>query len=743
MNRSNLTFLFILLCFIGKGQTYLTGKVTDEEGAPLAGVSVYVPDQSKGTLSNQDGEYSLEQVPLGKVVVQFSCLGYNTAIKSLIIEHGKNELNVLLTECSIEMSEVVVSGGKISSQRDNAVKIDVIRTRKMQLLGTPNLMEALADVPGVDMIAKGPGVSKPVIRGLSMNGILIARDGIRIENYQYSENHPAGIDDNGIGRVEIIKGPASLLYGSDAVGGVINFISETPAPQGKMMGDYQMQAHSNTLGINNSLGLKGASKHFFAGIRLSHKTHSDYLQGGGTYVPNSRFHEWSSSLNTGYKSKIGTFKLSYYYFKQQLGMTLPMVVPLIKERSRKNEIWYQDPHHHLISSRNKLFFGKMRCDVNVAWQSNVRSAYNVTDVPFVEMKLNTLTYETKIHLPSNEKSDYTIGIQGMEQVHRNINDRMQKKLPDADISRLGVLFFAQYTFFSKLKLQGGCRLDLSSIESYALGTEGTPSYRAPLTDDFISPNGSLGATYRLNERATVRANFAKACRMPNLRELLYTGLSGNRYEIAGENLKPEDAYESDFSFHYQSKSVSVDVAVFNNQIKNYIYLAPTADTTGNGVGIYKISQSNAKLYGGEAGLHYHPSFIPWLHLKTTFSSVIGKQKNGKYLPFIPAHKLKYEAGFEKKTWWVFNQPALYLGALTAMAQNNPSQFETETDGYTIFNVRANAKIKISNQLMVVGVSVNNVFDESYIDHLSTLKFLNYYNQGRNICLSLKVPFGIK
>jgi len=223
----------------------------------------------------------------------------------------------------------------VSSQHENAVKIDLLRSKDIALSGTPNFMESLTKIPGVDMISKGPGVSKPVIRGLSMNDVLVMNNGVRIENYQFSEDHPLGIDGNDLERVEVVKGPASLLYGSDAIGGVINFIKERPAPVGKIVGDYRMQLHSNTLGMNNSIGLKGASKNLFGGFRLGNKTHTDYLQGGGAYVPNSRFKEMTFNANSGYTGKIGTFKLFYDYFKQDLGMTVPDIMSVITERGRK------------------------------------------------------------------------------------------------------------------------------------------------------------------------------------------------------------------------------------------------------------------------------------------------------------------------------------------------------------------------------------------------------------------------
>lgn len=126
-----------------------------------------------------------------------------------------------------------------------------------------------------------------------------------------------------------------------------------------------------------------------------------------------------------------------------------------------------------------------------------------------------------------------------------------------------------------------------------------------------------------------------------------------------------------------------------------------------------------------------------------YSSVRAKQENGDYLPFIPAQKFRYEIRAEKETLAFLKHPSVWLSALTALKQNKPSLYETETDGYTLTNAGISTDVKLSNQLMNIGLSVNNIFDTKYYDHLSTLKPLGYYNQGRNISLSLKIPFGIK
>jgi iron complex outermembrane receptor protein len=316
MKRIVLVFFVLFLLLKANAQNHIKGIVTDSDKQPLPGTTIFLPELNKGTTTDKAGEFLITNLPIGKVKIQFSFIGYNTWIKTIDIIPGDNIVNIQLTTSVIQSQEVVISGGYVSSQHENAVKIDILGSKDISLSGTPNFMESLTLIPGVDMISKGEGVSKPVIRGLSMNDILVLNNNIRIENYQFSENHPLGIDDNDVDRVEVIKGPASLLYGSDAIGGVLNFIKENPAPTGKIIGDYRMRLHSNTLGMNNSFGFKGSSEHFFGGLRIGNKTHADYKQGGGDFVPNSRFREWSVSANSGYTGKIGTFKIFYDYFKQ-------------------------------------------------------------------------------------------------------------------------------------------------------------------------------------------------------------------------------------------------------------------------------------------------------------------------------------------------------------------------------------------------------------------------------------------
>jgi len=178
-------------------------------------------------------------------------------------------------------------------------------------------------------------------------------------------------------------------------------------------------------------------------------------------------------------------------------------------------------------------------------------------------------------------------------------------------------------------------------------------------------------------------------------------------------------------------------------IRNYIFIAPTGDTSATGMSIYKYMQRNSNLFGGEAGIHFHPRSIQWLHLESTFASVIGKQNNGEYLPFIPAHKLNCNIKVEKKKLSFLGNAFLSLNSETAFDQNKPAPDETATEGYSIFDISVGGDLKFKNQQATLAFGVTNIFDAKYIDHLSTLKEVNLNNPGRSITFTMRIPFGFR
>jgi len=738
-----LFFACILVCLIFPltAQNYISGKVLNQSESPLAGANIFISELNKACISGAEGSFNLNNLPLGTVKLQISYVGYKTFTTSIAISEGGNDILVKLEESVIAGEEILITGGYSSTKHENAVNIDVLRLNDPSLITSPNLMQSLQKIPGIDMISKGSGISKPVIRGLSMNDILVLNNNVRFENYQYSSHHPLGLDEFGISEIEIIKGPASLLYGSDAIGGVINFIKEKPAAVGKWRGDYTSQFFSNSLGISNSLGLKGSSKNLFGGIIVGQKNNADYLQGGGQYVPNTRSDEYSVKTNAGFSGKSGTFKVYYDYSQQKLGLAEDEAIEQITKRGRKTELFYQQFNTHLLSSQNKLFLGRFKLDLNTSYQNTELIHFAEPEEYELQMKLSTLVYESKIYFPSDSKSIYILGAQGIYQTNRNLFERETILLPDAGIQNYSVFGLAQKTLFESLKFQFGGRFDRKVIDIESVGISSEANYRNPIDTKFGSFSGSTGLVYTFSDDFLVRGNIAAAFRTPNLAELSSDGQHETRYEKGDPNLVPENSAEVDISLHLHKENYTFDVSLFYNSIKNYIFISPSGDTTASGLYIYEYLQANSVLMGGEVGLHIHPKPIEWLHIETGFSNVTGKQEDGSYLPFIPANK--FNAEFRAETDRIRNISRAYvsLDSHSAFRQDHPAIEETSTEAYSLVNLGVGAEFEIGKNAISLAISADNIFDKKYIDHLSTLKEVNFYNPGRNVSLRLRVNFG--
>jgi iron complex outermembrane receptor protein len=393
--------------------------------------------------------------------------------------------------------------------------------------------------------------------------------------------------------------------------------------------------------------------------------------------------------------------------------------------------------------QNKLYLQRFKLELNAALQTTELIHFGEPDTYEIQMRLATLTYEAKLYLPSDKSSEYIIGYQGLNQHNANLNNREVKLLPDAGLSNHSVFGLLQHTFFEKLKIQTGIRYDRKSISTRSIGNStDTLNYRPSLSRFYGSFSGSFGATYHFTDEFLIRANLAAGFRTPNLAELTSNGQHELRFEIGNPNLVPENSYETDLSIHYHVDNVTFDLAGFYNNINNFIFISPTGEETGSGSPVYRYMQANSHLYGGEAGFHIHPEPVKWLHFITSFSTVTGKQENGEYLPFIPANKLQFEIRAEKERLLFLRKAYLSFHSLIAFNQNRPAPDESSTPGYQLLDVGVGGNIHLKNQLILISIQVNNLFDKRYIDHLSTLKEVNSFNPGRNISLNLRIPFSI-
>ena len=726
-------------------QVALRGRVTDRvTGESLPGVNIYIPELQKGTVTDDKGFYRILKIPRGLFKVQYSFIGYKTKIVTLDAKENNEEKNISLEPTVIHSQEVVVTGGRVGSQHENALKIDNIGEKVLVTSPQTNLFKKLDQVPGVSSISKGNNIATPVIRGLSTNNLVVLNNGIRMENFQFSVDHPYTIDGSDVQNVEIIKGPASLLYGSDAVGGVINFIKRPPAPVGKVTGGVNTSFSTNDLTTVNSINVKGSSDNFFAGINGSLNSSADYYSGDGTQVPNTRSNAYSGKAFAGFRNGKVISKVFYDYNKLKPGITNPPSVSLIKDDSRKNEAWYQDLDNHLFSTENTLFFNKLKLDVDFSFQGNRRLLIGNPSAAvstLVDMHLKSYLWKVKGQYDFSHKSNLIVVTQGLSQSNKN-GDAPNHVLPDYTLSSASVASLWQYTFREKTFYQIGLRYDHKVIDAPEQFKSNNPlDTLEAFHRGYDNVSFSTGFTWEIKKILLIRGNVASAYRTPSIAELLEDGVHGNRYEIGSRDFIPQRNIEGDLGMHYHSGQLAFDIAGYYNRIYNYIFLAPTNDTTLTGLDIFRYMQENAAIYGIEFLAEYNP-FL-WLKLNAGYSYLRASMDNGDPLPLIPQDKLTFNITPSVTTKSVMQKIIFNINPVYAFDQNRPYETESPTKHYFVLNVFLRFNMKFKDQELNLGIYANNVLNEIYYDHLSTLKDMGYYNMGRNFNFRLGIPVDFK
>jgi iron complex outermembrane receptor protein len=724
--------LFLGFSAILQAQNSISGIVTDIKNQPLKGVSIYAPEIHKGTTTDENGKYSLLNIPFGKVKIAFELIGFATQNTTINVQQKEASLNTTLEITVFQMDEVIVSTAFNKIQSQNVMKVEHGTIKELQQRGTATLIEGLATIPGVSQISTGTSIGKPVIRGLSANRVLVYSQGVRIENQQFGDEHGLGLNDAGVESVEVIKGPASLLYGSDALGGVLYFNPEKFANSGTFKTDFSQKFFSNTLGSNSSLGIKTSTENWKFLARGTYNTHSDYKVPAGDQVTNTRYNETDFKTGIGYSNS--KFSTIFRYNLNKLDLGIPENGISEQSTSKKTMFPSQAIDNNLLSLNSIFFFKNSKLDVDLGYIDNDRSELEEGNIAVLHLKLKTFNYNAKYHLPKFGKLESIFGIQGMHQTNSNSGE--EYLIPDATTNDFGVFGTGNYEWKSNV-LQGGLRFDNRQIVTIAQGISGDEGSFEAIDKSYNSFNASLGYKTNFAKDFILRANLASGFRAPNLAELTSNGVheGTNRYEVGNSDLKTEQNVQTDLNLEYKSSHFEFFINGFYNNINNYIYTAPRGDVIDNN-DVFAYTQDNTKLYGGEIGLHFHPHPLDWLHYETSFETVTGKKKNGDYLPLIPANNWNnnIRTEFKIKNW--LEEGFATLNVSSTFNQNNVSGFETKTNGYTLLNLGFGGKIKLGKTAFEVNLNGNNLFDKTYIAHLSRLKTDGIPNIGRNIVLGL-------
>ena len=556
---------------MGQAPYSVSGQILDEQGHGLPGATIFMPELETGAISDTNGHFTIPGLPEGRFVINISYMGYETDIRTVYIAGHSQSFTVKMIPAQITGKEIVISGGRHSSQHKNAVKIELLKVAEINRAGHAHLVEDLTVIPGVDMIGNGGGVVTPVIRGLSTSNILMLNNGFRMENYQFSQDHPYLVDESGLDQVEIIKGPASLLYGSDAIGGVINLVQDHSAEPNTISGEANLKYFSNTRGYSGNIGIHGNQDKISWSLHGGMKSFKDYTDGQDVKVPNSRTGSGTLKSFIGLRLNQSLHRLRYEYQKLIPGMVNEESAGMVDIDNRLSTYWYQDLDNHLLTFTNSWFLSPFKIQFNTSFQKSLRKLFtSETDHAAVDMDLTSISYELRGNLVTSDVSEFTMAIQGMNQNNRN-RDGELRVLPDYAFNDLALFGLVQHDFTNHVHLQVGLRFDNRFLK-VPTQEKASHSHEEPLPGEapeilegfyryYGNISGSLGATFELGDGILLRGNLASAFRAPSMAELTQDGEHGIRYEIGNLNLKSQRNYEIDFSFHYHKDFILIDLAI--------------------------------------------------------------------------------------------------------------------------------------------------------------------------------------
>ena len=792
MNRSVLLILFLLAGTLAKSQSKFnfSGHITDSKThMPLAGASVYFSELKKGAITNEKGEFLISSLSSGQYLLEVSYLGY--ASHSEYVNFEKNQVLDIALDPSVRENEgVTVTGvSSATSIKRSPIPVNILRKEDLFRNTSTNLIDNISKTPGVSQLSTGPAVSKPIIRGLGYNRVVVVNDGIRHEGQQWGDEHGVEVDELSAARVEILKGAASLMYGSDALAGVLNIISVQPAPEGVTRGNFLASYFTNNRQRNLHLDLGGNNNGFIWGVYGSYKGAGDYRNKYDGYVFNSKFNEKNFGGYIGLHRGWGFSHLVFSQFDQQFGLVEGERDPLsgkfvkavndngvestelvsIADNHRIQPFTpYQHLKHFKILVDNSIKAGRDRLAFTLGYQKDLRSEFGDVLHPAEKglgFDMDVFNYNFQYHIRERKGWRTSLGLNGMAQQSKNKG--IETLIPAYTLFDAGAFIYTQKRI-KEFTLSGGIRFDNRSLKGEELIESGNLKFPA-FKRQFSNISSSAGFTWQADKAVNLKFNLSRGFRAPSIPELSSNGAheGTNRFEYGETDLRSEISWQADAGIEIGTEHVSFTGNLFLNRISHFIFYRKLRASGGgdsliidgpNTYYAFRFNQADANLYGAEFNLDIHPHPLDWLHFENTFSWVRGQLNKAvdgvRDLPSIPAVRIIDQVKLDiLKKNKVFQHVFLMLELDNNFSQHHPFtayNTETATAGYSLLNFAMGGDIYSSGKkLFSLVLAGNNLADVAYQQHLSRLKYTDLnqasgragvFNMGRNFSLKMNLPF---
>jgi iron complex outermembrane receptor protein len=729
--KTKVLIIFLFITSLYSAQN-LKGVVKNaESNAPIDLVMVSIPDLHLRTTTNSEGVFYFNDLPEVALELVFELYDYENKVVKVNMKEA-TEINVALVPKHTVFEEVIISASEGKLNNENITSVDYRSKENIFETGATTLGEAIVNIPGVQQSTIGTGVARPVIRGLSGMRVVTFWNGLRVENQQWGGDHGMATSEAGMQGVEVIKGPSSLLYGADAIGGVIYYHDEPFLSEGESEFEVSQRGESNSMGTTTELGYRSNNGKIKINAHGNFMSHTDYMLPDGNFVENSRFWVGNAKLSLGFRQNNYIFKLMHQFSLSQIGVPghthdfNPTVDQFIGTRRglRKPILPAQFINNNMTLLEQRLLFENSDLLIHTGFTRNhLREFDHNRTTPFLNKKLNTIYYNVKYNHDLSRLLNFKTGVQGMVQLNRNGLNTEQFLVPDANSIDAGAYALLNYEL-EKWRFQLGARYDLRSIRSFETPEEFAVNISSSPIDRLYQTINYSAGLMRKAEHLTTRFNLSSGYRAPHYSELLADGVHHGslRYEKGDRDLVPEQALQLDLSIELNYNHFEFFVNPYVSMVNNFIFIQAFDSVIASPAGTYSYFEyeqvDRALLYGGEVGFHYHPHQLHRLHLSSDFSLTIGEDQSANPIDLIPQPNLNSRIRFDINNKNDFKFEFFTLEHQYFLAQNRVAVYEKPTSEFHLINFSLQMSYKENIGLQL---GARNILNTMYIAHLSPLK----------------------
>ena len=747
----------------------------DSVSLPPGAVSLTARPANRGTQTDSAGNFVLDHICAGRLELVVSCEGFRT-LDTLLRVSGNRVVNLDMHQSADQLHAVQVTGQILKKDQISTAVTSSLSGAALQQAHGLSLGESLKSLAGINTLQTGPTIFKPVIHGVYSNRILILNNGVRQEGQNWGNDHAPEIDPFIATKITVIKGPASIRYGSDAVGGVIlvepkelpvgpgiaggvDLVGMTNGRNGAVSGNIEGAAGGKWKGL--SFRLQGTLKkagdaeaaHYYLGnTGFKEDDFSATLRYAGT---NSGIEVYYSKFDT----RIGIAAASHIGTVQDLLSAIARPEPAVKaDFSYAVARPYQTVDHQLLKADAFLKMGNWgRLDYVFARQVDTRKEYDADisfndslarlNPPDLYFKLTTFTNDLIWQHPAIAKK--IVGSIGVNYLtHGNLQEGTgyQELIPNFE-DYGGGAFLIEKAEFNKLTLEGGVRYDYRWLRAYTVDSRTLTEQKPTYTWQRVTVNA--GAIYRFSDHFSLDYNFGSAWRPPQVIELFANGIhqSAVDYEHGDSTLTLETAYNNTLAVTMQYGPLRVEAGGYINYFHHYIYLRPDApkvqSTIQGAFPSFTYTQTNALFQGFDVTVEY--SFLQ--HFRVTSKTSVVRARNvstDDWLIGIPADKfdnsLRYEwpsLGKRVKSFFVSVNNLVVTKQVRVPAKIQ--DYAAPPDGYILWGGAVGCSVPVGKKLMDISLTATNLTNVAYRDYMDKFRYF-IDEMGRNVILRISVAF---